>query len=106
MIKSIKALTFIGVVAATSQYANADVFWSLFLVISRPATSEAERFIPLYSFDSRRLCEESISSDSYLVAKTPELFFTLRCLKTDEPVEGFAKTSSLNGIEQRPILLR
>ena len=86
MIKRIKMLAFLGALAATSQYANADVFWSLYLVINRSVASGEERYIPLHSFESRTLCEESIISDSYLVAKTPELLFTLRCLKTDEPV--------------------
>ena len=91
MIKRIKVLALLGALAATSHYANADMFWSLYLVINRPFGSGGERYIPLHSFESRTLCEESIISDSYLVAKTPELLFTLRCLKTDEPVGELAE---------------
>lgn len=88
--KRIKVLALLGTLAATNQYANADVFWSLYLVTSWPFTAEEERYIPLYSFESRELCEESIKSDSYLVAQTPEVLFTLRCIKTDEPVKDLA----------------
>ena len=69
-------------------FGSAEMFWSIFLVVSQTGIYGLEEtHIPIASFNDRASCENAIKSRSEIILYFEETNVTIGCLRTDEKVD-------------------